>query len=72
MHHYRPALILCFVLVAGCSTRTPEAPDTGRSTYFPPTSPATVLSNLRYAVLEKNTENFMLCLSDQSTRSKYA
>jgi len=73
MHHYRQALIGAWVLVifSGCATRTPEEPDTGRSSFLPPTSPATVLANMRNAVIEKNTENFMLCLSDATTRSRY-
>ncbi|CAN5494130.1 hypothetical protein BH10BAC6_BH10BAC6_06990 [soil metagenome] len=73
MHHYRQALIgVCvFVIFSGCATRTPEEPDTGRSSFLPPTTPATVLANMRNAMIEKNTENFMLCLSDATTRSRY-
>jgi len=72
MYCYRQALIcaIALVFIPGCATRTPEEPDTGRSSFLPPTSPSTVLANMRNAVIEKNTENFMLCLSDVATRSK--
>ena len=73
MHHYRQVLIGCclILLCSACATRTPEEPDTGRSSFLPPTAPSTVLANMRNAVIEKNTENFMLCLADATTRSKY-
>ena len=63
---------LLLLAATGCSTRTPETPTGTRGTFEPPTSPAIVLSNLRNALAERNTENFMLCLSDASTRSSYA
>jgi len=63
---------LLLLAATGCSTRTPETPTGTRGTFEPPTSPAIVLSNLRNALAERNTENFMLCLSDASTRSNYA
>jgi len=62
------ALSLC---IFACSTRPPESPTGSRGTFLPPTNPAIVLDNMRSAVSEKNTENFMLCLSDASTRSRY-
>lgn len=63
--------LFSFILVFGCATRTPEDPTGSRGTYLPPTSPAIVLENFRNAVEEKNTENFILCLADATTRSKY-
>lgn len=77
MHHHRHTSIGVIVaawvcMVAACSTRTPEDPTGTRGTFEPPTSPSIVLSNLRFAVIEKNTENFMLCLADSSTRSTVA
>ncbi|MBU3741843.1 MAG: hypothetical protein FGM24_06105 [Candidatus Kapabacteria bacterium] len=73
MHRYRTAFVAFAVLacVTACTTRTPETPTGTRGTFEPPTSPAIVLSNLRYAVTERNTENFMLCLADRTTRSNY-
>jgi len=50
----------------GCATRTPEEPSGNRGTYEPPTSPSIVIENLRNAVIEKNMQNFMLCLADPS------
>ncbi|NQW30438.1 MAG: hypothetical protein HQ472_07995 [Ignavibacteria bacterium] len=64
-------VLFCVILVTSCATRTPEDPTGSRGTYQPPTSPAIVLENFRNAVEEKNTENFILCLADQTTRSKY-
>lgn len=59
-------------LAAGCATRTPEDPTGSRSSFQPPTSPSIVLDNLRNAVAEKNAENFVLCLADVDTRSRFA
>lgn len=58
-----------FIILAGCdlfSTRTPEPPDTGRSGFLPPTTATIVLTNLINAVKEKNSENFLACLSDST------
>ena len=63
------AMIIALVTVA-CGTRTPEDPTGNRGTYEPPTSAAIVINNFRSAVIEKNTQNFMLCLADP-TRSRY-
>jgi hypothetical protein len=52
---------------AGCGlfeTRDPEPPVSGSSTFVPPTTPDLVLSNLEYSVSEKNTENYIRCLTD--------
>ncbi len=64
-------VLVCGVCLAACTTRTPEDPSGSRGTYIPPTTPGTVLENFRAAVEEKNTENFMLCLSEVGTRSMY-
>lgn len=60
------SLSLLAVLAAGCGlfdTRNPQEPVTTRSTYVPPTSPSIVISNLTYAIEEKNSTNYISCLS---------
>ena len=55
------------VLLSACdilSTRDPEPPSTGGSSFIPATSPELVTSNLRGAIAEKNVENYMRCLVD--------
>jgi len=64
-------IIIALMLLASCATRTPEEPTGNRGTYEPPTSPGIVIENLRNAVIEKNMQNFMLCLADPS-RSSFA
>jgi hypothetical protein len=46
-------------------TRSPEEPVTVRSTYEPPTTPEAVMRNLTFAVLEKNSSNYIKCLSPE-------
>ncbi len=70
-----PVVVVLFaasLALASCQTRTPEEPDGGRGTFEPPTSPQIVVSNFRSSVIEKNTQNFMLCLADPSrSRNPY-
>ncbi len=59
---------ICAALIfaAGCGlfgTRTPESPVTVRSTFEPPTTPEAVIRNLSYSIEEKNSNNYMKCLS---------
>ncbi len=67
--------IMCaisLVSVAGCdifNTRNPEEPDTGRSSFQPPTQPSVVVSNLKNAIGEKNIDNYLLCLSGSTVDS---
>ncbi|MBI3257940.1 MAG: hypothetical protein HYZ54_00415 [Ignavibacteriae bacterium] len=63
------AVTLMTILLSSCSlfsTRDPEDPTSVRSTFIPPTSPATVIANFKSAIAEKNTENFVSCFSDTS------
>lgn len=55
------ALFLC---LQGCIfvTRTPEPPDTRRSSFQPPTSAQIVVTNFQAAIREKNPENYIQCL----------
>jgi hypothetical protein len=62
-------LTIAVLVASSCATRTPEEPTGNRGTYEPPTSPQIVIENFRNAVIEKNTQNFMLCLADP-TRSR--
>ena len=58
--------LAAFVLIAGCGlfeTRSPEAPETRRSTYVPPTTPDAVIMNLTYSINEKNSNNYSKCIS---------
>ena len=57
--------MLSIIFLQSCnwfSTREPEEPDTGRSTFIPPTSPDIVIANLKNAFLEKNLENYTASL----------
>lgn len=58
--------IVAWAMVGGCQTRQPEEPTGSRGTFEPPTSPMIVVENFRNAVIEKNTQNFMLSLADPS------
>lgn len=54
------------ILIAGCGlfqTRSPEEPETTRSTYVPPTTPDAVIMNLTYSINEKNSNNYSKCIS---------
>lgn len=57
------ASILIFKSCGLFETREPEKPETIRSTYEPPTTPEINISNLTYSILEKNSENYLKCLS---------
>lgn len=58
--------LVLIAIAAGCGlfdTRNPQEPVTVRSTYEPPTTPLTVISNLTYSIEEKNSTNYINCLS---------
>lgn len=66
-------ILLLALTAAGCdlfSTRDPEPPSSGSSTFVPPTSPDLVIANLENAVAEKSTENFLRCLVDTLNSSQ--
>lgn len=59
-------VILTLVIISSCGlfeTRTPEMPNTSRSTYEPPTTPDAVLRNISSSIIEKNSNNYIKCLS---------
>ncbi|KAA0211462.1 MAG: hypothetical protein OZ913_05190 [Ignavibacteriaceae bacterium] len=69
--------ILLFVslifLVGSCGlfdTRSVEPPSDPRSNYSPPTSPDIVLTNLQFAIAEKNLNNYISCFSDSVLTGK--
>jgi len=45
-------------------TRDVEPPSEQRSTFTQPTSPDIVLSNITFAIAEKNLDNYMRCFTD--------
>lgn len=61
-------LILSFIIAShGCGLfdkRGVEPPSENRSTFIQPTSPDLVLTNLTYAIVEKNLDNYMRCFVD--------
>ena len=62
------------LLLSGCGlfeTREPESPDTGKSSFIPPTSPNIVISNFISAIDEKNVENYIACLADTAQSDKF-
>lgn len=63
-------LLLLIGLLLSCDlfrTRTPEEPDTGKSSFIPPTSAELVIANFSNAIKEKNTENYKSCFLDDET-----
>lgn len=66
--------LLCTIfLVCSCDlfkTRSVEPPSEARSTFTQPTSPAIVLDNLIFAVIEKNLDNYMRCFVDTNFSSR--
>ena len=50
------------------ATREPEPPKNSGSRYIPPFSAEIVLENMRNAISDRNTENYLRCFSD-STRT---
>ena len=67
MRNPRVFLLVSVLLVSGCGifeTRTPEAPQQGRSDFQPPTSPDIVVQNIENAIADRDVNNYMACLSD--------
>lgn len=61
------------ILISACnlfSTRSPETPDTGKSSYQLPTSASIVISNFKNSIIEKNVDNYILCFADTSQGDK--
>lgn len=62
-------VVLCAFWV-GCEnpfgTREPEPPKQNQSSWIQPISPTYVLINLKNAIIEKNSDNYLRCLADTS------
>lgn len=67
------ALLPLLIAVTGCelfSTRDPASPLTNSSTFIPATSADIVIQNLKSAIAEKNTVNYLRCLVDTLNSSR--
>ncbi|MFC1568914.1 hypothetical protein ACFL4L_01645 [bacterium] len=51
------------------STRRTEAPNTSQSQWIPPHTPEDVITNLVFAIQERNSENYMRCFMDDPESS---
>ena len=66
-------LIILIVLISGCGlfdTRDVEPPTDPRSNFIPPTSPDLVITNLQFAIAEKNLNNYLSCFVDTNYSSR--
>lgn len=63
-------ILLVLLLAHSCknpfATREAEPPTEGRTSWQFPTDPMIVLQNMKYAIEEKNVENYMKCLVDSN------
>lgn len=63
------AALLSALMICSCGlfeTREVQAPSQPRSTFTQPTSPDIVISNLSFAIAEKNIDNYMRCFVDSA------
>lgn len=65
-------LALAFWSCDWFATREPEDPDTGRSSFQPPTSADIVVSNFVNSLYEKNADNFLSCLADSTQTASFS
>lgn len=64
---YKVLSALCSLFVASCNifdTRSTELPNVTRTHFVSPTTDSLVIENLKYAIEERNTENYLKCFSD--------
>jgi len=62
-------LIIGIIAICGCGlfdSRSVEPPSEPRSTYLQPTSPDIVITNLNFAIAEKNLDNYLRCFTDSN------
>lgn len=67
------AISLLCLLVTSCdvfNTREPEPPDSGKSTFIPPTNYDIVISNFQNAIKDINTSNYISCFSEKGYEYK--
>jgi len=65
--------LVCAALHTGCGLfdpREPEPPAQGGLNYVPATVPSLVMSNLRSAIAQKNIDNYMRNLSDETVTGR--
>lgn len=62
-------LIIGIIVTCGCGlfdSRSVEPPSEPRSTFLQPTSPDIVITNLNFAIAEKNLDNYIRCFVDEN------
>lgn len=65
--------IILTIIFSSCDifeTRDPEKPNTPRTNWIPATTPALLLSNLKNAINDKSTENYLTCFVDSTLTGK--
>jgi len=66
---FNKILIIGIIVICGCGlfdSRSVEPPSEPRSTYLQPTSPDIVITNLNFAIAEKNLDNYLRCFTDSN------
>ena len=67
------AMLLSFIILQGCdllSTRDPELPEAGRSSFIPATTPDLLFNNLKNSFKEKIVENYLGSFVDPAFLNK--
>ncbi len=70
---WKVSFIVLLIIFSGCDifeTRDPENPNTPRTNWIPPTTPKLLLSNLKNAMDDKSTENYLNCFVDSTLTGK--
>jgi hypothetical protein len=71
MTSYPLLFALCSLLFTSCNifeTRSTEPPNETRTHFVTPITDSLVIENLKYAIEERNTENYLKCFSDTAHR----
>ena len=66
---FNKILIIGIIVICGCGlfdSRSVEPPSEPRSTYLQPASPDIVITNLNFAIAEKNLDNYLRCFTDSN------
>lgn len=68
--------LLCFLAIFTCTscdlfkTRDPDSPTQSSSSYIPPTEPSIVFTNMKNAILDLNTVNYLKSFADSSSAGR--